>query len=251
MSFTPLLRAEGLKLKGSRMLPAVVLLSAAPLLAHAIFQVSYRGSVPMNVNPWVALAHSTLSMWAFLMLPLVAAMVALALVLVEHENQQWKLLLCHPVERSRLFLAKFVTGVGVMALVVAFLVLLSLLAAACTGLLTPDSAYLHAPFPVLRLLCILGLGALGGVLIFTLNLWIGLRWPRLAVVMGVNAAGGMLAPFLISGPKYHVPGGFLFPWTLPSRLLQGSSLLMPMLVTLALLVLFAVLGRRHLVRMTL
>lgn len=191
------MRGEWLKLRRTLVWPAVF---AAPLGAVAL---NAAGYLARGAGDWAAFVLNGEMIWALLVLPLLAALLAAQLAALEHGAGGWRVVLTLPVARGRVYLRK-----------VAVALLLTLAAHAAFGpLLLLSGALL--PFE------------LGGradparIGLDALRMWVGsfgltlvpfalaLRFPGFLASAGVGALATVAGAFVVNGEA-----GRWWPWTL-------------------------------------
>jgi ABC-2 family transporter protein len=75
-----------------------------------------RGEKMGGANPLTGFAQLILTIWTIIMFPLYAALAAALLAAIEHQTETWKHLLALPVHCATIFLAKWITGIGLLLL---------------------------------------------------------------------------------------------------------------------------------------
>src|SRR5216117_284642 len=109
------LTAEVLKLKRTLALRlAIYLPLIVVLLVFGIYV--QRGEKMGGDNPLTGFAQQILTIWTIIMFPLYAALAAALLGAIEHHSENWKHLLALPVDRSSIFIAKWIAGSGLLLL---------------------------------------------------------------------------------------------------------------------------------------
>ena len=105
----PVLAAEGLKLKSTLALRlAIWCPTVIVLLVFGIY--AGRSEKLGDPDLLTGFAQLTLTIWTIIMFPLYAALIAALVAAVEHQNVGWKHLLALPVDRSTIFVAKWIVA---------------------------------------------------------------------------------------------------------------------------------------------
>lgn len=203
MMFWRALRAEVAKLKRGRVLFPVLLAPVLILvLQYLNFLVRYDQVVRPGDRPWTIFVAQHMTMWAVLMLPVLAAVLASMVSGVEHSNNHWKHVLALPVRREHLYLAK---------LLLVYLLLIASTAVLGLGMLI-SAALLSdlGEMPGWQLPKMLIAPLLGIVAVLTIQLWLSTRSHNEAVPLAVGVCGTILAVFFAQSPLTR-----WFPWVYP------------------------------------
>jgi hypothetical protein len=216
-----ILSAELLKLRRTW---ALRLALAAPLfIALLVFGAYTRreATVSATVNPLTGFGQLVLTLWTIVLLPLYVALAAALLAAIEHQHDTWKHVLALPVGRVPIFVAKWIAGLGLLLLSAVLLPVLVVLAAAGLRLLKP--AWHDAALPVALVFRGSLLSALAAGLLYSIQMWISLRWR--SFVMGLGVAIIAMMVMLVAMPRAGAQSAFanIFPWSLPAMAMAPES----------------------------
>jgi hypothetical protein len=212
--------AELLKLRGTLALRLAV---AAPLtivlLQFGVYIARGEEMSPHGANPLAGYAQSILTLWTIVLFPFYAALVASLLADIENRGGNWERLLSLPVGRRSLYAAKWVSG-GTLLLISSAGLLLGVDATA-TVLKLIRPAWHSAEIPISKMLVgsALSLFAIG--LLFSIQMWISLRWKSFMIGLGVSIVGIVINIILL-------PRGVLLidsfdPWAIPAIEIAPTS----------------------------
>lgn len=218
--------AEVLKLKRTLALRLVVLAPALVALLSLLAQSAaiLTGRSDVTLTLWHSHTQASLTMWAIFLLPLLMTIETALLAGIEHGEKQWKHTFALPVPRSSVYFAKYAVGQALAALstlvLCAFIVMTGWLL-----ILWHPSLAAGGPAPVGSIISrALGCWLAAG-LMFSINLWIALRWPSFTVPLGAGIAGTFFALFASSARI-----AAYYPWLLPLDFLAGDERARPALI---------------------
>lgn len=226
----PLIAAEWLKLKHSRIL-WIVMLMPVLLTAQGVGNFT-RYSDIWTRDDWTVILEQCLIFYPPMLLPFLIAIVIALVIRIEHSHNGWKHLLALPVRRGHIYAVKF--GISLLLIVLNIAVFGASIIAA--GLV----AGADGPIPAGRLVLSL-LRLVPAVLpIMAIQFWLSLRYRHIGVPLGIGI--GLAVPsILIANTKYWI----VDPWTYPTMaalasqsstfdkgpVLYGAALLLFLLVT--------------------
>ncbi|HKX00355.1 MAG TPA: ABC transporter permease [Bryobacteraceae bacterium] len=203
--------AEGLKLK--RTLALRLALGSPMMVVLLVFGIYLqRGGTMGGPDPLRGFAQLILTIWTIIVFPLYAALAAALLAAIEHQGENWKHLLALPVPRAVFFCAKWIAGIGLLTLSSLVLAAGVLLTAEILRLTTP--VWRPSPLPVLMIFRGALLSCCAAGLLFSIQMWISLRWR--SFLPGMVVAVMALAMMFIAIPRGSNFFGSLFPWSLPA-----------------------------------
>lgn len=212
-----LIRAELLKLKRTLALAMIFVAPTVVVILQVALLLNNKQGWGFDVDVWKFFSNSITSMWAIFMLPLFSALVVALIYNYEHANNGWLKLFALPVSKSMIIATKQIVSTGMI-----LASMLVLLAATIAGGFVLDALHPNMSFPadipVLTLLGRCGLVFLSSLAIIAIQNWVSMRWSTLAVSLGVGIAGTFVALFA-AGWKY----GYLYPWLIPVRVLNGQE----------------------------
>jgi hypothetical protein len=212
--------AELLKLRRTLALRlAVVAPLTIVLLQFGVYLARGEEMSPHGANPLTGYAQSILTLWTIVLFPFYAALVAALLADIENRGGNWERLLSLPVSRRSIYAAKWVSG-GMLLLISSAVLSLGVGASATIlRLIRPN--WHSAAIPISKMLVgsALSLCAIG--LLFSIQMWISLRWKSFMIGLGVSIVGIVINIILL-------PRGVLLidsfdPWAMPAIEIAPTS----------------------------
>lgn len=156
------------------------------------------------------------AIWAIFMPMSVTALTALV-AHMEHGPRSWDHLRALPLPRWRLYAAKMVCVLAVVALMSAAVLAMTwdavTLAAAIKPQLEPTDA-----FDLARYATLMGKMYLAALLLISIQLWVALRFASFVPALAVGI-GGTFFPVVATSAKQ----GVFFPWQMPSNMLATEA----------------------------
>src|SRR5437773_3657810 len=205
------LAAESLKLKRTLALRlAIWCPTVIVLLVFGIY--AGRSEKIGDANLLTGFAQLILTIWTIILFPLYTALVAALIAAVEHQNETWKHLLVLPVDRSTIFVAKWIAGIGLLLL--SSLVLATSVVATAEALRLMKPAWSSSPLPSVMIFRGVLLSSCAAGFLFSIQMWISLRWR--SFLPGIVVAVIALALMFIAIPRGFAMFGSVFPWSLPA-----------------------------------
>lgn len=206
------LSVEMRKLK--RSLAAVLAIAAPSLIAVFGFFMVLRGP---KAQPWEMWMVSAVGIWAYFMLPMSVTALTALVAHMEHGPKSWDHLRSLPLPRWRLYAAKAV----MVLLVVAIMSVLTLVlvwgavtfAAAIKPEMTPTG-----PFDLARYATTMGKVFLSAILMVAIQLWIALRFASFVPGLVVGIGGTFFSVVATSAKQ-----GVFFPWQMPVNMLATEA----------------------------
>jgi len=194
---------------------AVLLAVAAPsLIAIFTFFNLLRGKAP---QPWEMWMVSAIGIWAFFMLPMSVTALTALVAHMEHGPKSWDHLRSLPLPRWRLYAAKAVVVLAVVAVMsAATLVLTSgavVLATTLKPALTPTG-----PLDIGLYATTMGQVFLAAILMVALQLWTALRFASFVPALVVGIGGTFFSVVATSARA-----GVFFPWQMPVNMLATEA----------------------------
>ncbi|MDI1326019.1 MAG: ABC transporter permease [Brevundimonas sp.] len=194
---------------------AVLLAVAAPsLIAIFSFFNLMRGKAP---QPWEMWMVSSIGIWAFFMLPMSVTALTALVAHMEHGPKSWDHLRSLPLPRWRLYAAKAMVVLAVVAIMSASTLFLTwgavTLATTMKPALTPTG-----PFDIGAYATTMSRVFLAAILMVAIQLWTALRFASFvpALVVGI---GGTFFSVVATSAK----AGVFFPWQMPVNMLVSTQ----------------------------
>lgn len=215
------LSAEVLKLKGTLAAWTCVIAPATVVLLYVLQLGVSRipaGYVADPEQAWMRFSQSVLSLWLFLMLPLLITLQSALLAGLEHADRHWKHLLALPVPRDVHYLAKLLVLAGMV--LASFAVMLVLLPIGGFAVMQLKPAFGLAGSPdIAWLLRSSALAFAASLLMVALHAWVSIRWRSFTVAVSVGM-GATVAGFLVGQSERF---GHWYPWSMPIRVMAGKG----------------------------
>ncbi|NEX92670.1 ABC transporter permease [Caulobacter sp. 17J65-9] len=199
-----LIHVELAKLKRSL---ALLLCVAAPACVAALcFMMALRRDTPAT---WELFAVNGEVMWAYFMLPMTVTALTVLVAQMEHAPKAWNHLLALPVLRWKVFLAKALVVLGLVALMSVALYGGVFGAGLLAERLKPG-VQLTGPIPLAHSARILAAMYAGALLMVVVQLWAALRFRSFVVPLILGIAGTFAAVAATAAEE-----GVFFPWLIP------------------------------------
>lgn len=200
--------------KLNRSLAALLAVAAPSLIAIFAFFMTLRSTEP---RPWDMWMVSSIGVWSFFMLPMSVTALTALVAHMEHGPRSWDHLRSLPLPRWRLYAAKAVMVLAVVAVMSAATLILTwgavTLATAIKPNLTPTGPLNFAVYAGT-----MGKVFLAAILMVAIQLWTALRFASFvpALVVGI---GGTFFSVVATAAKE----GVFFPWQMPVNMLATES----------------------------
>jgi hypothetical protein len=217
--FSRVVSAEVLKLRRTLALRLAALTPLTIVILVFGIYAQRHGAPPPGTNPLTGFAQLILTMWTIILLPLYAGLVAALLASIEHQGDNWRHLLALPVRRSFIYAAKWVAGIAL--LLVSSLVLPASVSAAAEVLRVMKPGWSSVALPTIMIFrgALLSFCAAG--LLFSIQMWISLRWR--SFLPGLVVAAVALILMFMSARGGTSLFASIFPWSLPAMAMAPNS----------------------------
>ncbi len=209
--FAPLV-VEARKLK--RSLAAVLAVAAPSLIAIFVFFNMLRAETP---PAWEMLMLGGAGIWAFFMLPMSVTALTALVAHMEHGPRSWDHLRALPLPRWRLYAAKMVCVLAVVAAMSAAVLAGTWAAAALATAIRPELAP-TGEFELARYAGLLGTMYLAALLMISIQLWVALRFASFVPALAVGIGGTFFSVVATSAKQ-----GVFFPWQMPVNMLATEA----------------------------
>lgn len=200
--------------KLNRSLAALLALAAPTLIAIFVFFNMLRGKA---AAPWEMYMQGSNAIWAFFMLPMSVTALTALVAHMEHGPRAWDHLRALPVARWKLYAAK---AICVLAVVAAMSLMNLLLTWGAVSLATAIKPVL-APTGVFDLgaqLLLLGRIMLAATLVIAIQFWIAMRFSSFVPALAVGIGGTFFSVVATSAKQ-----GVFFPWQMPINMLATEA----------------------------
>jgi len=212
---TPLLAPLAVEArKLNRSLAAALAVAAPSLIAVFVFFNMLRGE---EAAPWDMWMTNAAAIWAIFMLPMSVTALTALVGHMEHGPRSWDHLRALPLPRWRLYAAKMVCVLALVALMSAAVLAMTsgavTLAAAIKPQLEPTGA-----FDLARYAALVGKMYLAALLMISIQLWVALRFASFVPALAVGIGGTFFAVVATSAKQ-----GVFFPWQMPVNMLATEA----------------------------
>jgi ABC-2 type transport system permease protein len=200
--------------KLNRSLAAVLAVAAPSLIAVFAFFMVLRGKQP---QPWDMWMVSAISIWAFFMLPMSVTALTALVAHMEHGPKSWDHLRSLPLPRWRLYAAKAVMVLAVVAIMGALTLVLTWGAVMLAVTIKPDLTP-SGPLEVGLYAATMGKVFLAAILMVAIQLWIALRFSSFVPALAVGIGGTFFSVVATAAKQ-----GVFFPWQMPINMLATEA----------------------------
>lgn len=206
------LHVEFAKLKRSL---ALLLCIAAPVFVALIaLLIGLDGNKP---RPWSVFMAGGSALWAYFMLPMSVTALTVLVAQIEHAPKTWNAVLALPVPRARIFAAKALVVIGLVAAMSIAVLGLLLLAGMVVEAIKAADTLTGSPEPLAaaRLLATMFAGSL---FLIAIQLWTALRFRSFVPPLVLGIGGTFVAVAATTAKQ-----GAWFPWLIPVNALATDS----------------------------
>lgn len=200
--------------KLNRSLAAVLAVAAPSLIAVFVFFMMLRGDEP---SPWGMWMTNAAGIWAIFMLPMSVTALTALVAHMEHGPRSWDHLRALPLPRWRLYAAKAVCVLAVVALMSAAVLGLTWGAVTLAAAIKPQLAP-TGPFELATYAATMGRMYLAALLLISIQLWVALCFASFVPALAVGIGGTFFAVVATSAKQ-----GVFFPWQMPVNMLATEA----------------------------
>jgi len=200
--------------KLNRSLALLLAIVAPALIAIFTFFNMLRGDAPQEYDMWIM---SGSAIWAFFMLPMSVTALTALVANMEHGPKSWDHLRALPLPRWRIYAAKTVCVIAVVALMSVLTLLMTWasveIAAAVKPAITPSGVpdmALHA-WTLVKMLA-------AALLLIAVQLWMALRFQSFVPGLALGIGGTFFAVVATSARA-----GVFMPWQMPVNMLTNEA----------------------------
>ena len=194
---------------------AVLLAVAAPsLIAIFTFFNLLRGKAP---QPWEMWMVSAIGIWAFFMLPMSVTALTALVAHMEHGPKSWDYLRSLPLPRWRLYAAKAIVVLAVVAVMSGATLVLTW-GAVTLGTTIKPNLMPKGPLEVGVYAATMGKVFLAAILMVAIQLWTALRFASFVPALVVGIGGTFFSVVATSARA-----GVFFPWQMPVNMLATDT----------------------------
>ena len=199
--------------KLNRSLAALLAVAAPSLIAIFLFFNMLRGEKAM---PWEMWMQSSTGVWAFFMLPMSVTALTALVAHVEHGPRAWDHLRALPVARWKIYAAKAICVIAIVATMSLLNLALSFGAVTAAVAIKPVLAPTGALDMAAQVLMVCKVAA-AGTLLTAIQLWIALRFASFVPALAVGIGGTFFSVVATSAKQ-----GVFFPWQMPVNMLAAE-----------------------------
>ncbi|WP_426041211.1 ABC transporter permease [Brevundimonas sp. TWP2-3-4b1] len=200
--------------KLNRSLAAVLAVAAPSLIAVFGFFMLLRGKA---AQPWEMWMLSSIGIWSYFMLPMSVTALTALVAHMEHGPKSWDHLRSLPLPRWRLYAAKAVMVLAVVAIMSVLTLILTWGAVMLAATIKPDLTP-TGPFELGRYAATMGKVFLAAILMVAIQLWTALRFASFVPALVVGIGGTCFSVVATSAKQ-----GVFFPWQMPVNMLATES----------------------------
>ncbi|MDQ3125298.1 MAG: ABC transporter permease [Pseudomonadota bacterium] len=200
--------------KLNRSLAAVLAFAAPALIAVFLFSMLLRAKA---ASPWDMWMTQSAGIWAFFMMPMSVTALAALVAHLEHGPRSWDHLRALPLPRWRLYAAKAVCVLLVVALMSIGVIAFSWAGVSLAGAIKPEVAATGV-FDLAAYVRLMGTMFLAGLLLIAIQLWTALRFASFVPGLVLGIAGTFFAVVATSAKQ-----GVFLPWQMPVNMLASEA----------------------------
>lgn len=200
--------------KLNRSLAALLAIAAPSLIAIFTFFMVLRGKAP---QPWEMWMVSSIGIWSFFMLPMSVTALTALVAHMEHGPKSWDHLRGLPLPRWRLYAAKAVMVLTVVAVMSAATLILTWGAVMLATAIKPNLAP-TGPLDLALYATTMGRVFLAAILMVAVQLWTALRFASFVPALALGIGGTFFSVVATSAKA-----GVFFPWQMPVNMLATEA----------------------------
>ena len=200
--------------KLNRSLAALLAVSAPALIAVFMFVNLLRGHKPAA---WALWTQASTGVWAYFMLPMSVTALTALVAHMEHGPRAWDHLRALPVARWRIYAAKALCVVAIVA-AMSVLNLLLTVGAISTAVAVKPALAPAGPLYMTAQLVLIGKMVLAATLLTAIQLWTALRFTSFVPALALGIGGTFFSVVATSAKQ-----GVFFPWQMPVNMLATEA----------------------------
>jgi len=199
--------------KLNRSLAALLAVAAPSLIAVFGFFMLLRGDKP---QPWEMWMGSAAGVWAFFMLPMSVTALTALVAHMEHGPKSWDHLRALPLPRWKIYAAKAICVLGVVAAMSVAVLAFTWLAIQAASAIKPEVAP-SGPLELMRWVKVMAMMFGAALLLIAVQLWTALRYASFVPGLVVGIGGTFFAVVATSAKQ-----GVFLPWQMPVNMLASE-----------------------------
>lgn len=200
--------------KLNRSLAAVLAMAAPSLIAIFLFFNLLRGK---KAPPWEMCLQMSGTVWAFFMLPMSVTALTALVAHMEHGPRAWDHLRSLPVARWKIYAAKAICVIAIVAAMSVLNLLLTWGAVTMAGTIKPVVMPLGAPDLAQHGLLLAKVLA-AATLMIAIQLWTALRFASFVPALALGIGGTFFSVVATTAKQ-----GVFFPWQMPVNMMARDA----------------------------
>lgn len=200
--------------KLNRSLAALLAVAAPSLIAVFGFFMLLRST---RAQPWDMWMTNAAGVWAFFMMPMSVTALTALVAHMEHGPKSWDHLRALPLPRWKLYAAKAICVLALLALMSAAVLAFSWAAVSLAGAIKPAVAA-TGPFDLAQYARVMAMMFGAGLLMVAIQLWIALRYASFVPGLVVGIGGTFFAVVATAAKQ-----GVFLPWQMPVNMLATEA----------------------------
>jgi len=200
--------------KLNRSLAALLAVAAPSLIAVFGFFMLLRST---RAQPWDMWMTNAAGVWAFFMMPMSITALTALVAHMEHGPKSWDHLRALPLPRWKLYAAKAICVLALLALMSAAVLAFSWAAVSLAGAIKPAVAA-TGPFDLAQYARVMAMMFGAGLLMVAIQLWIALRYASFVPGLVVGIGGTFFAVVATAAKQ-----GVFLPWQMPVNMLATEA----------------------------
>lgn len=170
-------------------------------------------------NGWVQYEHNTITFWALLVFTGVIVLATAFLAHQEHDAHTWRRLMCLPLPKAPIYLAKLLVTLALCLLACLVLWAENILFGSLFTLIRPDRGLALANIALWEMLVPYLYIIVLALLIVSFHLWLAMRVHNFVLSIGVGLTLGLAGAFMHEEAIWRLA----FPWSLPALVYSAGS----------------------------
>lgn len=201
-----LLKAERMKLRRSPVWLSFLLM---PIIPAVLGTANYLYQKEVLTREWISLWTQHTLFTDYFFLPIMLGIYSAYIMRLESANHNWNKVFTMPVRRSSIFLSKLITASGMMLLSLIWICVLFVASGYIAGLTNP---------PWLTIVQWCAFGALGGMVMVSIQILISMNIKSFALPIGISFAGGLSGLAFLAKDLGHI-----WPYSLMSLGMNANA----------------------------
>ena len=202
-----LLKSERMKLKRS---PVWIAFLIMPIIPALLGSLNYMGNSEILTSEWYSLWTQHTLFTCYFFLPIMIGVYCSYIMRIEHNNNNWNKILTTPVSKPMIFISKLITVSRMILISEIWIAILFLISGYAVGISSAP------PYQSVIIWCLLG--ALGGIVMASIQLFFSIYIKSFALPVGIAFAGGL------SGLVFLAKGfGHVWPYSLMAYGMNSTS----------------------------